>query len=220
MNEEQPEQLRNESEEELANNAPEQEHGDEEHERADDRDAEEDRWPHPRIYVASLSDYNAGRLHGEWVDAAQSAEELRTAISEMLAASPEPIAEEWAIHDAEGFGPLRLGEYESIEHVAAAARGIAEHGPAYAAWAAQVGIDETEELERFEECFLGRWDSVEAYAEQYVDDTGIDEAIEQAAGSLAPYVHVDTEALGRDMVLGGYLSAVDDPDGGVFLFGQ
>ena len=28
----------------------------------------------PRIYVASLSDYNAGRLHGEWIDADQGAE--------------------------------------------------------------------------------------------------------------------------------------------------
>ncbi len=25
----------------------------------------------PRIYVASLSDYNAGRLHGQWLDAAE-----------------------------------------------------------------------------------------------------------------------------------------------------
>lgn len=36
----------------------------------------------PRIYVASLSDYNSGNLHGRWIDAAQDAGDLHTAISE------------------------------------------------------------------------------------------------------------------------------------------
>lgn len=31
----------------------------------------------PRIYVASLSDYNAGTLHGKWIDADQSAEDIQ-----------------------------------------------------------------------------------------------------------------------------------------------
>src|SRR5713101_9164870 len=79
---------------------------------------------HPRIYVASLSDYNAGRLHGAWINANQEPEELQAAISAMLAKSKEPIAEEWAIHDYEGFEPLRLSEYESIEHVSRIAHGI------------------------------------------------------------------------------------------------
>src|SRR5260370_29884745 len=71
----------------------------------------------PRIYVAALSDYNAGRLHGAWINANQEPEELQAAITAMLAKAKEPIAEEWAIHDYEGFEPLRLSEYESIEHV-------------------------------------------------------------------------------------------------------
>lgn len=82
----------------------------------------------PRIYMASLSDYNAGRLHGAWVDADQDAEELDLAVARMLAASPEPGAEEWAIHDHEGFGPVDLSECESMETVALLARGIADHG--------------------------------------------------------------------------------------------
>jgi len=58
----------------------------------------------PRIYVASLSDYNAGRLHGGWFDADREPEKLEKEIGFMLACSPELIAEEWAIHDHEGFG--------------------------------------------------------------------------------------------------------------------
>jgi antirestriction protein len=174
--------------------------------------------PSPQVYIASLSDYNAGRLYGRWIDAAQTAEALHAAISEMLAASPTPGAEEWAIHDFEGFGPLRLSEYESIDMVSAVAQGIAEHGPAFAAWAADVGTDQSDELARFEDCFMGHWESVEAYAGNLVDDLGIESAIEDAAGSLAPYVRVDTEALARDLVLSGDLSVSDAPDGGVYLF--
>src|SRR5581483_3902347 len=64
----------------------------------------------PRIYVASLADYNAGRLHGVWIDAAQEPDDLQLHINAMLARSTEPIAEEWAIHDFEGFNGLHLGE--------------------------------------------------------------------------------------------------------------
>ena len=84
----------------------------------------------PRIYVASLSDYNAGRLHGAWIDAAVEPDVLTESINDMLRTSPEPGAEEWAIHDYEGFGPLRLGEYESLTTVSTIAQGIAENGPA------------------------------------------------------------------------------------------
>jgi len=31
----------------------------------------------PRIYVACLAAYNAGKLHGEWIDADQDAEAIR-----------------------------------------------------------------------------------------------------------------------------------------------
>ncbi|WP_339798097.1 antirestriction protein ArdA, partial [uncultured Hyphomonas sp.] len=54
---------------------------------------------HPRIYVACLAAYNNGRLHGAWIDAT-TPEEIRAAVRAMLAASPEPDAEEWVIHGA------------------------------------------------------------------------------------------------------------------------
>ena len=43
-----------------------------------------------RIYVASLSDYNAGILHGTWIDFDQltDLDDLRAAIATMLATSP------------------------------------------------------------------------------------------------------------------------------------
>jgi antirestriction protein len=85
----------------------------------------------PRIYVACLASYNAGILHGRWIDADTGADEIREEIEGMLAESPEYGAEEWAIHDYECFCGLSLGEYTPTETVAEYGRLIAEHGPAY-----------------------------------------------------------------------------------------
>ena len=50
----------------------------------------------PYVYIASLSDYNNGTLHGVWIFADQEADDIQEEISEMLAASADPGAEEWA----------------------------------------------------------------------------------------------------------------------------
>lgn len=175
----------------------------------------------PRIYVASLSDYNAGRLHGTWLDAAQEPEALLAGIGEMLAASPEPGAEEWAIHDYEAFAGVRLDEYESIEQVSEIALGIAEHGAAFGAWAEHLGRSCWDDLGRFEDCYRGRWDSVTDYAEDFLEALGLPQIIEQAVPEeLQPYVSVDAGAFARDMAANGELAVVeDDPSGGVFIFG-
>ena len=54
----------------------------------------------PRIYLACLAAYNNGRLHGAWVDADQGTDHIWSELRKMLRASPEPDAEEWAIHGA------------------------------------------------------------------------------------------------------------------------
>jgi antirestriction protein len=178
---------------------------------------EEQRIVPPRIYVASLSDYNAGRLHGEWIDAEMDIEDLENAVTRMLASSPEPLAEEWAIHDYEGFGPVRLSEYESLPTVNSIAKGIVEHGPAFAAWAAIV--DDMDQLDRFEDAYLGHWSSLTEYAEQLLDDMGIEDELDRVVPEgFRAYVQIDAEMLGRD--LGMDLSVMEDGDGSVHLFDQ
>lgn len=66
----------------------------------------------PKIYVACLASYNSGILYGEWIDVNQSVDEISDQIKTMLVGSSIENAEEWAIHDYEGFGAIRLGEYE------------------------------------------------------------------------------------------------------------
>jgi len=53
----------------------------------------------PRVYVACLAAYNNGRLHGAWIEVTKP-DVIMEHVRAMLAASPEPNAEEWAIHGA------------------------------------------------------------------------------------------------------------------------
>ena len=90
----------------------------------------------------------------------------------MLAESKEAIAQDWAIHDYENFGALRLSEYEGIDQVAEAAYQIFEHGPVFAALLSYVGGTSCiEEAVRYmEEGYCGEYDSLTDYAEQFIDD--------------------------------------------------
>jgi antirestriction protein len=168
----------------------------------------------PRIYVASLSDYNAGRLHGTWLSANQTTDDLEEDIQAMLARSREPHAEEWAIHDYEGFGPLHLSEYESIAHISTLGRGITEHGRSFAHWADYLGSAGWDDLERFEDAYLGNWPSMEAYAEELLDDLGI-EVDALGPENLQPYITFDVSGFARDL---SYDVHVAEDEGGVYLF--
>ncbi len=82
----------------------------------------------PRIYVAGVTAYNAGTLRGVWIDATKELEEIQAEVQVMLAESPEPIAEEWALHDHESFGGIHLSEWASLKEVHGIALLIEEHG--------------------------------------------------------------------------------------------
>jgi len=170
----------------------------------------------PRLYVASLSDYNAGRLLGAWLDAAQPLEDLHEQVQAMLARSKEPVAEEYAVHDYEGFAGYQPGEYESLERLNRIATGIAEHGAAFGAWAEHCGSN-NEELERFEEAYRGDWPSVAAYTEELLDDLGATETLQHVPDWLQPYVQINVEGLARDLELGGDLWSAPS-EGGTHIF--
>ena len=168
----------------------------------------------PRIYVASLSDYNAGLLHGTWIDATQDPEDIHQAVQRMLATSRQAVAEEWAIHDYEGFADIPISEYSDFETVARIAHGIKTHGDAFAAWIAYVGDASEETTDRFEEAYLGRWDDMKQYAEQYADDLGLTEdLVPEWARS---HMRIDVEGMARDLEI--ELVVSDSQEGGVHVF--
>jgi antirestriction protein len=184
-----------------------------------DEEASEER---PRIWVGSYLDYNNRVLYGDWIDADRDDAEIEADIQAMLARSPTAAetgeaAEEWGIFDHEYFNGLRLDENESVAWVAKVARGITRHGPAFAAWA---GVVEDETLlDGFQSAYLGHYDSVQAYAEQFADNLAFEQLLERHMPEhLRPYVHLDTAALARDLQFTGRVYVLPAEGGGVWLF--
>lgn len=176
--------------------------------------------PPPRIWVGSLADYNNGVLHGAWMDAAREPEQIQAGIQTMLADSPwtartgEP-AEEWGIFDYDNFGACRIDQHEDLDWISAVAKGITQHGLAFAAWAEVV--EEPALLPDFDAAYLGHYDSLHAYVEQLINDLGYDQILDQAVPpSLRPYVKIDIAATALD--LGQDLHVLEAAEGGVWIF--
>jgi antirestriction protein len=156
----------------------------------------------PRIYVASLADYNAGRLHGRWIDADQPAEAIREQIAQMLAESKEPIAEEWAIHDYDNFGGLSLSEYEDIDRIVEVAFLLMEHRPVFASLLGYLGgtcaVDEARRY--MEEGYRGEYDSLADYAQELIE-----ECYSDTLKDLPDFIryHIDYDGIAHDMELNG-----------------
>ena len=172
----------------------------------------------PRVYVASLTDYNAGRLHGEWIDANQSVEAIVAEIAGMLAASPTaaafPIsgpAEEWAIHDYDGWGGLSLGEYTSLETVSTLGNLIVEHGEAFSVYADHVGLDYAT-ADEFFEAYQGEHASETDYAFTLADDLGT-----FTEDARWPFTCIDWDHAWRELSYDGYY-AERSANGGVHVF--
>jgi len=144
-----------------------------------------------RFYAACLASYNSGILHGAWIDASADSDEMQDGINEMLRASPcpnvtvedpetgqqVPSAEEWAIHDYEGF-PSTFGEYEGLAKIAEWVE-LAEYAedqhnlePGDLA-AIHAGLNGTvsNTKEELETNFRGVYDSFKDYAEEVADET-------------------------------------------------
>lgn len=122
-----------------------------------------------------------------------------------------PSAEEWAVHDYQGFEGIELGENPDLDNVAALARALEEHGEPFAAWYSNGCADRSEPDgwgDAFSEVYRGTWRDVTAYAEQLVDDCY---DLEKTMGSLAAYF--DYEKFGHDLELGGDIWTIAGGDG-------
>ena len=173
---------------------------------------------HPRIWVGSLADYNAGRLHGTWLDAAVDTDELVDGVQRMLASSHESNAEEWGIFDFDEFGLYRVNEYDDLAHVAKVARGIRERGAAFAAFAELHDGDDAM-LDSFEDAYLGAYDTAVDWARQVLDDSTLEAELDRAIpDALRSYITIDYAAFVHDCRLGGDIDIEANPAGGVWIF--
>lgn len=170
----------------------------------------------PRIWVGSLADYNAGHLHGEWLDAAVPDDELLEGVQRILASSREAGAEEYGIFDYDEFGAYTVGEYEQLDVVARVARGIAEHGPAFAAYA-QLHDGDADMLATFEDSYAGEYKSPASWAEEVLGE--LEAEVDRAFPDyLRGYVSIDYAGFARDAALSGQMHFEPTGTGGVYAF--
>lgn len=123
----------------------------------------------PQILAVSIWDRERGVPHGVWLDAAADYKELQHEIRDMLRRSPTAQRtgqpSKWfSIDDFAGFGSFNLRKVHSFNFIWHTARGIVEHGPAFAAWA-QIVKGSQKLLSEFESNYLGEWDSLDEYVD-------------------------------------------------------
>jgi antirestriction protein len=164
----------------------------------------------PRIYVACLAAYNSGYLHGAWINAAQEPWAIYDAVRVMLAASPIAGAEEWAIHDYEGFGGIRIEEYASFDRVSELAAFLAEHGAIGACLLDHYSGDLDEAREALADRYLGQHPSLADYVQEVTEETT---AIPQPLR-----YYIDYAAMARDAELNGDLFTVSTAWDAVHVF--
>lgn len=164
----------------------------------------------PRIYVACLAAYNNGYLHGAWIDSDQDADQIRDEIAAMLARSPVEGAEEYAIHDYEGFEGVSISEYAGIDNVARMAAFIAEHGAPGAGLLKHFGGDMDQAETALQDCYHGQFASLADYMEELTTESvTIPEALRY---------YVDWQAMARDAEMAGDLFTIETAHGEVHVF--
>ena len=148
----------------------------------------------PRIFVACLAAYNAGRLHGAWIDV-EDEETVGDAITAMLNASPVAGAEEFAIHDHDGFGGVTIGEYEDIGRVVEIASFLRERGQLGALVLDHLSGNIDEASEALDDGYRGAFECLADYFQELTEETVmIPEPLR---------LYIDYEAMARDAELSG-----------------
>lgn len=164
-----------------------------------------------RIYIADLAAYNNGILHGIWVDLGLDIDEINVQIGEVLKSSPMQNAEEFAIHDYEGFGECSVNEYSSILYVKELADFICKFVELGSSVLDYFGGALSDATVALDEAYSGCYVSLADYAQELTRQCN------QVPDSIEMYV--DYERRGRDMVLGGDILIVGTADKEVHVFG-
>jgi len=168
--------------------------------------------PNPiRIYVACLAAYNNGHLHGRWIDATLGENHIQNEVKSMLAASPEPDAEEHAIHDYEGFEDAPISEWDSCERIADLAEFITEHEELGGKLLEHFGGDLDDAKTAFDN-YWGEFENLEDYARNLTEDIGT-----EIPTPLENYI--DYAAMGRDMEMSGDIFTIELAFDEIHVFG-
>lgn len=125
---------------------------------------------HPRILLGLTSE-TARHEPSRWVDAAVPGEELERHVRDLLSRHVGSAAAGVAICGSSDFADYTPDPSEDLATVAMVARGIQEHGDAFAFWAHFHDAD-PQMLAAFEKAYLGEWDSPAAWVEAQFERLG------------------------------------------------
>ena len=162
------------------------------------------------IYVADLAAYNDGKLHGVRIDMTKNLDDIQDQINQMLEASPLGCAEEYAIHDYEGFGEYVVGEYERIPFVHKIACFIKEYPDLADKLLDYLDGNLDDARKAMEENYSGCYQSLADYARILTEETS------QIPDNLVYYI--DYELMGRDMELSGDVYTIETAPDEVHIF--
>jgi antirestriction protein len=130
------------------------------------------------VYVACLASYNSGRLHGAWIDLEgdTDADDLQEAIAWILATSPEPGAEEYAIHDSCGLPSyLARNEWPDLGELVAWTDELSNYPDDDEREAFRLACEDqgqTLDEDQFRDTYCGCFSSGEDYAQELAEDCG------------------------------------------------
>jgi antirestriction protein len=163
-----------------------------------------------RIYAACLASYNNGILHGAWIDCdGKDGDDLRAEVNAMLAASRIPDAEEWAIHDTEGFGRL-VGEYSTLDTVATIAEALEDDADGRRMIALRYLIENNGEtlsdaLDKLDDVFVSEQEPKDWAYDRF------DETHEGGVDALPATIryHIDWEEVAREAEMNGEICRFD-----------
>ena len=150
-----------------------------------------------KIYVACLESYINGILHGRWIDATKEVDDIESEITTMLNESSFREAEEWAIHDFDGFGDLHLGEYKNLTSIYKIALFLQEHEELGEKLLNYTGCDIDHAQTIIDDDYLGKYESITHYARELTEScTEIPDGIKY---------YIDYKSMGKDMLLDDYM---------------
>jgi len=173
--------------------------------------------PAPRVYVIDHRTDNTRESAGQWVDANHAADELEAAIAAAFGRPPEDGVSDWSVAAAEGFAGIDVFGSTDSQLVSAIGQGVAEHGPAFAAWVELHGIDDVELVSRFNDFYIGSYHSERDWAEWIAVDLEWLEHLDRVVEpTLRPYVRIDYDQVARDTR--GSWDLITGPDGRVHVF--
>jgi len=164
----------------------------------------------PRIWIACRALFDAGTLHGGWVETID-ADAARRTIATILQSSPDPHAKEWMICDHQHFGGLQVSEDDSIEELCRLGVCIQRYGEPFIAYAKLVGQKDAT-ADGFDDRFLGHYACKEDYGKDVFDEAFPPESLPDGLGGCIDYTKFTREVFACDTY------AVPASGGGVYVF--